>query len=78
MCEVLKANNFIFGTLGRTYMNKKTFDDNNINYYFQNFEHPKYKQLHGEFVSNMSSIDLLFNHGKDSIEILGKSLGDTK
>ena len=78
MCRAVKAKNFIFGTLGRTYMNKKTFDDNNINYYFQNFEHPKYKQLHGEFVSNMSSIDLLFNHGKDSIEILGKSLGDTK
>ena len=76
MCESVKAKNFIFGILGRDYMDKKTFDDNDINYYFQNFEHPRYKQIHGEFVSNMSSIDLLFNHGEDSIKILGKSKGD--
>ena len=34
--------------------------------------------MHGDFISHMSSIDLLFNHGKDSIEILGKSTGDTE
>ena len=78
MCESVEAKNFIFGILGRDYMDKKTFDDNNINYYFQNFEHPKYEQIQGGFVSNMSSIDLLFNHGDDSIEILGKSMGDVE
>ena len=78
MCEVAKADNFIFGSIGRTYMDKKVFEENNINYYFQNFKHPEYKQMHGEFISHMSSIDLLFNHGKESIKILGKSTGDTE
>ena len=44
----------------------------------KNFKHPAYKQIHGDFISNMSSIDLLFNHGKESINILGKSTGDTE
>jgi hypothetical protein len=78
MCESVKAKNFVFGILGRDYMDKQTFVDNDINYYFQNFEHPKYSQKHGNFLSNMSSIDLFFNHGKDSIKILGKSGGDTE
>lgn len=37
---------------------------------FQNFSHPNYSQIHGEFISNMSSIDLLFNHGIESLKIL--------
>ena len=78
MCKAAKADNFIFGSIGRTYMDKKVFDKNNINYYFQNFKHPEYKQMHGEFISHMSSIDLLFNHGDESIKILGKSTGDTE
>jgi len=78
MCEAAKADNFVFGSIGRTYMDKKVFEENNINYYFQNFKHPEYKQMHGEFISHMSSIDLLFNHGNESIKILGKSTGDTE
>ena len=78
MCEAAGANNFVFGSVGRTYMDKETFTNNNINYYFQNFKHPEYTQMHGEFMSHMSSIDLLFNHGKESIKLLGKSIGDTE
>ena len=78
MCNAVNADNFIFGSVGRTYVDKKKFIDNNINFYFQNFNHPVYDQFHGNFVSHMSSIDLLFNHGIHSIEILGKSEGDVK
>ena len=78
MCKVVNADNFIFGSVGRTYIDKQKFEENNINYYFQNFKQPAYKQIHGDFISNMSSKDLLFNHGKESINILGKSTGDTE
>jgi len=78
MCKAAKADNFIFGSIGKTYMDKKVFENSNINYYFQNFKHPEYNQIHGKFITHMSSIDLLFNHGKDSIKILGKSTGDTE
>ena len=41
MCESVKAKNFVFGILGRDYMDKQTFIDNDINYYFQNWENTK-------------------------------------
>tara|TARA_Y100000310_G_scaffold335560_1_gene417881 strand:+ start:8695 stop:9462 length:768 start_codon:yes stop_codon:yes gene_type:complete len=76
MCRAVNANNFIFGSLGRTYIDKNKFKDNDINYYFQNFSHPMYDQFHGDFISHMSSIDLLFNYGPKSVKMLGKSKGD--
>jgi len=79
MCKVVNTDNFIFGSVGRTYIDKKIFTDNNITPFFQNFKHPVYNQIHGDFISNMSSIDLLFNYGKEeSIKILGKSTGDNE
>jgi hypothetical protein len=32
---------------------------------WQQFNHPVYPQLHGEFIPYLSSIDLLFNCGID-------------
>ena len=37
MCKVVGADNFIFGSFGRTYIDRKIFMDNNINFFFQNF-----------------------------------------
>jgi|ETNvirenome_6_85_1030632.scaffolds.fasta_scaffold03802_6 hypothetical protein len=78
MCKVVEADNFIFGSFGgRNYIDRKIFIDNNINFFFQNFNHPIYRQTHGDFIPNMSSIDLLFNYNtKEAIKILGKSTGD--
>lgn len=39
------------------------FEKNGIRVEFQNYEHPRYPQLHGEFVSHLSAIDYLFNLG---------------
>ena len=71
MCKAVNAKTFIFGAQGREYMNKEKFHE--IEYRFQNFEHPEYTQMHGNFVSHMSFIDLLFNHGDAAINILNKS-----
>ena len=76
MCNVIEANNFVFGAQGRTYIEKEKFHNAGIQFYFQNFEHPKYNQVHGSFISNMSFIDLLFNYGDESVNILNKSKGD--
>lgn len=37
---------------------------------FQNYSHPKYFQLWGEFVPYLSTIDLLFNEGEKSLKII--------
>jgi hypothetical protein len=71
MCKVVNAKTFIFGEQGRNYIEKEKFDS--IQYRFQNFKHPVYEQMHGDFISHMSFIDLLFNHGKNAVKILNKS-----
>jgi len=73
MCKVVGADTFVFGCDGRTYIEKEVFYNNNINFIFQDFHHPVYEQLHGEFIPYMSFIDLLFNRGTESVNILGKS-----
>ena len=72
MCKSCNAKTFVFGELGNTYIEWDKFKD--IKPAFQNFNHPIYKQIHGEFIPNMSFIDLLFNYGEKSKKILTKSL----
>lgn len=37
---------------------------------YQNYEHPKYRQLGKEFMPFMGIVDLLFNEGKESLAII--------
>lgn len=73
MCKIVQARSFVFGQHGRRYIEKEKFFQNDIKFVFQKFEHPVYSQIHGEFISQMSFIDLLFNHGEKSISILKNS-----
>ena len=70
MCLKLNASTFIFGKLGRDYADTSKFEDSNIKVVFQDYCHPKYSQLFGEFESHLSIIDLLFNCGPNSKEVL--------
>lgn len=72
MCKAVGAKTLIFGRDGRNYVEWDLFKSANIKPVFQDFHHPVYSQFHGEFNPYMSFIDLLFNHGPASIEILGK------
>jgi len=70
LCKKMNADVFIFGETGKTYAKIKDFELSNIKLMFQEYKHPKYKQVYEEFISHMSVIDLLFNHGPKSLEIL--------
>ena len=37
---------------------------------YTGFKHPVYNQLWGDFVPNLSTVDLLFNEGEKSLSIL--------
>ena len=45
----------------------------NFRLIYENFVHPKYDQIHENFIENMSIIDLLFNMGEQSVQILNES-----
>jgi hypothetical protein len=70
ICKSLGADTYLSGTGGREYLNIEPFHDKEITVTFQEFEHPIYPQLYGDFVPNLSIIDLLFNCGPNSLNIL--------
>ena len=58
------------GAGSRRYIKEEDFSDKNIKLIWQNFEHPTYKQMYGDFISHLSIVDLLFNCGDKSMEII--------
>jgi len=70
MCEKLGATEYIFGAQGKNYADIESFLSKGIIPHFQDYVHPIYNQLHGEFLPFMSVIDLIFNAGDDSLNII--------
>jgi len=71
LCKTINAETYLSGTGGgREYNDEEMLLKNNIILKYSNFKHPEYSQLWGEFQSNLSIIDLLFNHGPESRSIL--------
>jgi hypothetical protein len=70
MCCKTEAKVFVFGELGKKYAHTNDFNTIGCIPYFQSYIHPTYPQLYGVFEPNMSIIDLLFNCGENSLEIL--------
>jgi hypothetical protein len=70
ICVGLGADTYLAGTDGIRYMNVDMFRDAGINVTFQEFHHPVYPQMFRSFEYYMSAIDLLFNCGEHSMDIL--------
>jgi len=70
ICRAVGADTYLAGQDGAKYMELDRFKANEIEVIFQDYTHPGYPQLFGEFQSHMSIIDLLFNCGEKSREIL--------
>tara|TARA_B100001057_G_C22709417_1_gene895075 strand:+ start:153 stop:854 length:702 start_codon:yes stop_codon:yes gene_type:complete len=70
MCLKLNANKYLFGAQGKNYADNNQFILNKVKPYYQKYNHPIYSQLHGDFLNNMSFIDLIFNEGPRARQIL--------
>jgi hypothetical protein len=70
MCLKLGADRYVFGAQGRNYADVDAFEKAGVRPYFQAYEHPVYPQLHGTFEPFMSVIDLLYNVGPESLNVL--------
>ena len=65
------ATHYLSGIGAKAYHQDEPFLEAGIEVLWQEFKHPTYKQLHGDFIPYLSSIDLLFNCGMEkSREIL--------
>lgn len=66
----LDGNKYYSGALGKNYLELEKFSSNGIEVIFQDYKHPTYNQINGDFISHLSIIDLLFNEGKKSHSII--------
>ncbi len=64
------ANTYLAGSGGRDYMDLDRYAQSGIEVIFQEYHHPVYEQRFGAFEPFMSVLDLLFNHGRESLNIL--------
>ena len=61
---------YLSGIGAKDYNDINEFNDNHIELIYQDFQHPVYPQRWGDFQSNLSIIDLLFNCGPESMSII--------
>ncbi len=64
------GDTYISGIGAKDYLDEDMFTESKISLTYQDFHHPVYNQLCGEFKPKMSIIDLLFNEGPKSLEII--------
>lgn len=69
-CRKLDADLCVLGMLGRDYTKEEDFLREGISIYYQDYKHPRYEQRFDDFISHLSVMDLLFNCGPGSGEIL--------
>lgn len=71
LCKIVKADTYISGAEGKSYLELDLFDKESIKVEFQNYRHPEYTQFNSKiFQPYLSTIDLIFNYGPESLKIL--------
>jgi hypothetical protein len=73
ICEKVGADTYLSGPFGRDYLDLAAFKERGIEVAFHGYQHPVYGQLFGEFVSHLSIVDLMFNEGSRSLQLLSSS-----
>jgi hypothetical protein len=66
ICKRLGGAIYLSGSGGRKYNNENKFYENGIQLQYTSFAPQPYPQLHGEFLSGLSILDVLFNNGNES------------
>ena len=70
ICKKLGAEEFYDSKAAQNILDLEKFWENDITVKFQNYPHPIYKQIYEPFIPYMSVIDLLFQYGPESLNIL--------
>jgi hypothetical protein len=72
ICTALGATQYVspLGSADYLLEEKDIISNRGIEVVFQNYVHPEYTQLFPPFLSYASALDLLFNEGRHSLEIL--------
>jgi hypothetical protein len=70
ICKAVGADTYLAGQGGADYMDAARFEENGLKVIMQEFTHPVYPQLFKDFKSHLSIVDLLFNCGPESMNVI--------
>ena len=61
LCEQFGAKKYISGAQGINYLDEQSFKNKSIQIEYQNYKHPIYPQLFGEYIPNLAVVDYWMN-----------------
>ncbi|MDI9569835.1 MAG: WbqC family protein [Pseudomonadota bacterium] len=61
---------YLAGSGGHDYMDLAKYERAGVEVVFQDYRHPSYPQLWGDFEPFMSVVDLIYNQGREALEII--------
>jgi len=70
ICRHFGASRYLSGNAAKAYLDIEMFDKARIEVVWQDYVHPRYRQLHGEFVPYLSALDLVLNMGPESPKVM--------
>jgi hypothetical protein len=70
LCRAVGGTAYLAGQSGPSYMDVNRFAEAGIDIQVQAYTHPQYPQRYQPFVSHLAVIDLLFNCGPESLNVL--------
>lgn len=70
MCQQLGATTYIYGQACADYLDVEAFKKAGIELELREYECKPYQQVYEGFEPSMCMLDLLLNHGRDSLEII--------
>ena len=67
LCHAAQADHYLSGAAAKDYLDLKRFNEAGIEISFMDYsEYPPYRQLHGDFLNEVSILDLIFNEGPNA------------
>ena len=70
LCDYFDGDVYLSGTHGRDYLDRELIEDSSIELLFQDYEPVEYPQQYDGFVPYLSVVDILFNCGPESRDII--------
>lgn len=70
LCKSVGADVYLSSLVGRKYLDEALFWENGVRIQDFSFVPPMYPQLWGDFIPNLSALDLVLNCGRESIAII--------
>lgn len=70
LIKAVGGTHYVTGSGSRAYLDEALFQREGIVTEWQEFRHPVYPQLHGDFLPGLSCFDILLNCGRESRNIL--------